>query len=376
MQYKFLLFFLLLFPGMTVAQGLARKAELGIDWVNDKNGVKVVTIYDDHVSDDMGLKPGDIIMEIGGIKVQHMGALMYWFEQTDPGKNVYLTILRDGEKLYVQASKAPKPYEQDVVYDHFEIKEGRIRTLINRPKGVDSAPAILFIQDYTCHSVDMAGRDYYPIKKLAEDFAREGYVFVRVENMGLGDSQTDLHCYQIGYKQEGRVFCEALRYIKSLEYVDLERIIILAHGFGGNQVLQVIPCGKPDYIIFWGLYTRFTNEACLPMRDASYWQEVKRTENLKEWTSLDSRIIFIHPEFDEFDNEGRDALELKQYLEPKKEKPVSYEVFPEASHFFQKVTSMDNPGMTIGSYLNPEFLSLHYHNDIVPYMVDWLEKNE
>jgi hypothetical protein len=89
---------------------------------------------------------------------------------------------------------------------------------------------------------------------------------------------------------------------------------------------------------------------------------------------LNSRILFQHPEFDVFDHEGKDAEMLNKYLN-EEGKNLNYEVFPESSHFFQKVYAMENPTLTLGSYLNPDFFQENFNFEIVPFMVNWLSKS-
>lgn len=340
----------------------------------------MITVYKDHLAENMGLEPGDVILKVGGIKIQHMGALMYWFEKMQFGGNVYFSINRDGQDLLKSAVILARPFEtsrleNEVIYDAFRMESGLIRTIVNRPPGINKGPAILFIQDYTCHSIDMAGRDYHPYLKLADEFVKQGFVFIRVEKLGLGDSKTDIPCFESGYKEEGKVFAAGMKYVKNLDFVEKDKITILAQGFGGNQVLNALEGGHPEAIIFWGFYNDFTNDACIPLRDKKYWKEVEIAKNHKNWNKLNSRVLFQHPEFDVFDNDGKDAESLNEYL-VSKGKNSTYEVLRESSHYFQKVFSKDNPTMTLGSYFNPEFFKENFNYEIVPYMVKWLSENK
>jgi hypothetical protein len=159
----------------------------------------------------MGLQPGDIVTEAGAIKVQHMGALMFWFNKMEIGKKVYFSINRDGHESIKSGVIMPRPYERSTsenedIYDAYNISSGTIRTIVNKPPGLKKGPVILFIQDYTCHSVDMAGREYHPYLILADEFVKQGFVFVRIEKLGLGDSKTELSCYKSGFNEEGKIF--------------------------------------------------------------------------------------------------------------------------------------------------------------------------
>jgi hypothetical protein len=71
--------------------------------------------------------------------------------------------------------------------------------------------------------------------------------------------------------------------VRNLDFVETDRVTILAHGFGGNQVLNAVKGGIPESIIFWGFYNDFTNDACLPLRDKKSWKEVQISKNPKVW---------------------------------------------------------------------------------------------
>jgi hypothetical protein len=187
----------------------------------------------------MGLRPKDIIKKFGAIEVPHMGALLYWLDKKKIGDPFILMVERNGKIELLRGKIQPKPYEagKSVFYDEFKWEDGGIRTIVNRPAIKDKVPAVLFIQDYTCGSIDYAGRSYEIIPRMAAQFAEAGMAFIRVEKPGVGDSQTGESCHQIGFKQEGKMYKQAMKYVRNLDFVDVDKIVVLAQGYGGNQVI-------------------------------------------------------------------------------------------------------------------------------------------
>ncbi len=374
---KLLFLFLFTFPLIIEAQQLQRKIDFGVFGLSlsDGSGIEVLEVLEGHTADQMGIRPGDIIKEFGAIQVPHMGALLFWLNKKKVGDRIMILVERDGKTEYLRGVLSPKPYEESkgIAYDAFTYKDGTIRTIINRPNTTEKVPAVLFIQEYHCSTMDFAGKDYEFIPRIAAQFADAGFAFIRIEKPGVGDSRTEGKCHEIGFKEEGKMYEEAMKYVRKLEGIDKDKISILAHGFGGNQVVNAIKGGMPCSVLLWGYYNRFTSEKCRPLRDDKYWKEAESLQKGKSWSKLESRVLFYHGEFDTEDHDGEDAIKIYEYL-TSKQKDSEFKVYPQANHYFMQVESAITPDMFDGDIPNPEFFRDHYDVELIDTLILWMEE--
>jgi hypothetical protein len=208
---------------------------------------------------------------------------------------------------------------------------------------------------------------------MAAQFAESGLAFIRVEKPGVGDSQVGLRCHEVGFKREGEMFKEAMKYLKDLDFIDQEKIAILAHGYGGNQVINAVKGGMPCGVLFWGYYSIFNNDHCKPLRDDKYWEEAKAAKNHKNWKKLKSRVQFYHGEFDVVDNDGKNAEALNDYLISRNVQS-DYSIYPQSNHYFLQVDSDVTTDMFNGDIPNPEFFRQNYNPELTEKFINWIKE--
>ena len=75
----------------------------------DTSGALVQNVESDGPSGKAGLKNGDIIRKYNGQTVPDAGALTAMVTQTDPGKTVTLSILRNGKPMDIKVTLAERP---------------------------------------------------------------------------------------------------------------------------------------------------------------------------------------------------------------------------------------------------------------------------
>ncbi|HAD34060.1 MAG TPA: hypothetical protein DCF44_06115, partial [Chitinophagaceae bacterium] len=140
------------------------------------------------------------------------------------------------KKLTLKANVVARPYETDdnatVIYDEAIYKGGQLRVIINKPFKENKMPAMLFIPGYTCSSIDELTNDH-PYKRIVDAYVDAGYVTLRIEKSGLGDSKNTPPCESCDLLDEIENFEVGLKKLKSLPYVDTNQIIIFGHSMGG-----------------------------------------------------------------------------------------------------------------------------------------------
>jgi len=232
-----LLFFALISLN-TLAQ-LQRKPLLGarIEYVteNGNSGCKVVQVVRG-TSVALNLQEKDIITKIGEKTFTSADEFISQFLNYEPGKEIQLSVLRGKKKLTLKAKAVARPYETDdnatVIYDEANYKGGQLRVIINKPFKENKMPAMLFIPGYTCSSIDELTSDH-PYKRIVDAYVDAGYVTLRIEKSGLGDSKNTPPCESCDLLDEIENFEVGLKKLKSLPYVDTNQIIIVGHSMGG-----------------------------------------------------------------------------------------------------------------------------------------------
>jgi photosystem II stability/assembly factor-like uncharacterized protein/pimeloyl-ACP methyl ester carboxylesterase len=218
---------------------LQRKPLLGarIEYVteNGNSGCKVVQVVRG-TSVELKLQEKDIITKIGEKTFTSADEFISQFLTYEPGKEVQVSVLRGKKKLTLKAKVVARPYETDdnatVIYDEANYKGGQLRVIINKPFKENKMPAMLFIPGYTCSSIDELTSDH-PYKRIVDAYVDAGYVTLRIEKSGLGDSKNTPPCESCDLLDEIENFEVGLKKLKSLPYVDTNQIIIVGHSMGG-----------------------------------------------------------------------------------------------------------------------------------------------
>ncbi len=203
----------------------------------------------------IGLMPGDRLTVLNGKQIADMPGLLTILADYREGDAVAATVIRDGRKHILEGTFAAREPEthpgSEVIYTSAPFRDGLLRVIINRPPGDEPLPALLFIPGYTCASIANF-RENHPYKRIIDAYVDAGYVTLRIEKSGLGDSWNTPECAATDLLDEIESFEQGLKKLKSLPYVDPSRIIIYGHSMGGvvapaisarNDVAGVIAYG-------------------------------------------------------------------------------------------------------------------------------------
>ena len=232
-------FCFLFIVGLNGYSQLQRKVQFGarIEYSYEKgvSGCKVLQVARG-TSVALQLQEEDLILKIGDSTFTSTDEFIRLFTGYSPGQEVQLTVLRGKKQLVLKAKAVARPYETDdnatVIYDEANYKGGQLRVIINKPFKEAKMPAMLFIPGYTCSSIDELPPSH-PYKRIVDAFVDAGYVTLRIEKSGLGDSKNTPPCESCDLLDEIENFEVGLRKLKSLPYVDTNQIIIVGHSMGG-----------------------------------------------------------------------------------------------------------------------------------------------
>jgi len=76
--------------------------------LKDEHGVEITTVEPDSPADRAGLKPGDVVLEYNGQRVEGTAQFIRFVRETPPGRTVRLTVFRNGSTQTVSATLAER----------------------------------------------------------------------------------------------------------------------------------------------------------------------------------------------------------------------------------------------------------------------------
>jgi photosystem II stability/assembly factor-like uncharacterized protein/dienelactone hydrolase len=252
------LFFSICSLNLLFSQSLQRKVQFGarVEYVteNGTSGCKVKQVARG-TSVALKLQEKDLIVKIGNSTFASTDEFTQQFLTYSANQEVQVTVLRGKKKLILKAKAVARPYETDdnatVIYDEVAYKGGQLRVIINKPFKENKMPAMLFIPGYTCSSIDDLP-NYHPYKRIVDAYVDAGYVTLRVEKSGLGDSKNTPPCESCDLLDEIENFEVGLKKLKSLPYVDPNQIIIVGHSMGGIVAPAISAKNKVAGVVVYG----------------------------------------------------------------------------------------------------------------------------
>jgi len=185
-----------------------------------------------------GFKPDDILVAMDGVKIPGVAWLLGQLGDRRAGDEVGLDFVRDGQTLRAHVTLQEAPRETGVGYDVFynSVSNGpfRQRIIVTRPRYAAARhPAVLLLQGgHTCFPVDSPVGRPTPFVRLAQHLARNGYVTMRVERPGCGDSEGGPF-RDVDFETELSGNLQALRTLKKLDYVNGDNVLIYGFSMGG-----------------------------------------------------------------------------------------------------------------------------------------------
>ncbi|MCD4833088.1 MAG: PDZ domain-containing protein [Bacteroidales bacterium] len=247
------------------SQELKRRAYLGVygteitdsvaDIYNINSGISIDSLKNTKLAKKHKLLPTDIILSINGNDVKTMHDLKHQVSLSSGGDKVNYRIIRKGKIKEITGIYPAFPYEKsethEIIYDNFKFDSGQIRVIVDKPKKQGKLPAILFIQGYTCSSIDNVGNKH-PYIQLVKGLCDKGYVVMRIEKPGIGDCSNISKCNDIGFKTETEAFLKGLQKLKSYDFVDTSQVFIWGHSLGGIVAPIIANQEKVNGVIVYG----------------------------------------------------------------------------------------------------------------------------
>ncbi len=229
-------------PAGTADGGLPRRVRLGVTFAESQSGMVVRAVAPRSAAASAGLREGDVLVAINATPVANADALSNRLQFLRPGEPVTVAIDRSGETVDVQIVPDEAAREGDlqakVEYSAFAGTKGKLRSIWSIPKGASSPrPAVLIVRGVGASPADAPGNN--PFRELAFQLARAGFITVRYDPEGVGDSQ-GLPNAAVDFDAEVADARAALEHLRQDPRVDPARITVIGQGTGGGVAAVLV----------------------------------------------------------------------------------------------------------------------------------------
>lgn len=204
--------------------------------LKEGEGILLPNVLPGQTAEVAGLKNGDILVAIDGKPATSNAVVFQAIAANPSGATLELEYVREGKRAKVKAKLLERPRETsdqyDVEYRHVVSNGKRMRMVVTRPKAEGRYPAMLMIQGLGPSVMDtpLTGSGAY--SKILHAFATDGWVTVRVDKPGVGDSEGGPY-ETVDFDTEMDIYRQALAAAKKLPYVDPDEVFIFGHSMGG-----------------------------------------------------------------------------------------------------------------------------------------------
>jgi uncharacterized protein len=200
------------------------------------NPVTVERVLEGGAGDAAGFQTGDEIVSVDGQPVERVDQFVRAIGRHLAGQAVAVAVRHGGPPEVRTAALKPRPFETspgaEVLYHSVTVRGLGRRTIVTRPHREGRLPAVLLVGGLGCYSLDGTDRTS-GYGRILSAFEEKGFVTMRVEKTGEGDSQgppcTDL---SVTPDVEAEGYLAGLRALKSYDFVDRTRVFVFAHSLG------------------------------------------------------------------------------------------------------------------------------------------------
>jgi pimeloyl-ACP methyl ester carboxylesterase len=213
---------------------LQRKGFFGVISAHADQGLSLTRVVAGSTAASLNLQSGDVLTSVNGLHFTQPAELVGFFRTTHAGDAIEIKFSRGGKASSISGKLTGRPKEEepnlDVIYDQVVSQGKRIRIIVTKPKGEGKFPTVFLIGGIGAYSVD-APFSTMIYGNVLGPIANAGYVTVRVDKPGQGDSEGPLY-KDLGFSEEKDAYLQALRLTKTLPFVDPNRIAIFGHSMG------------------------------------------------------------------------------------------------------------------------------------------------
>lgn len=227
-------------PSPDTVGGLRRAPSLGVALDTSTGRVTITAVGPGSAAERMGLRPQDVIESADQKTIGDAVSFRDTLARKRAGDPLTVAARRGSDTLMLAGTLAAPPLEHqadyEIEYGHVAVDGAKRRVIVTRPRIAGKHPAVLLIGGIGCYSLDGLLRPNElrePYAKVLDGLTRAGYVTMRVEKTGIGDSE-GVPCAdpRADFDAEVRGFRAGLQHLESMEAVDRRQVFIFAHSIG------------------------------------------------------------------------------------------------------------------------------------------------
>jgi len=211
-------------------------------------GVLVVGLLPDGPARDAGLRVDDVLVSLGGQPIADNVAFVTMVGRLRAGDRVPVQYVRAGEARTAELVMKPRPLESaadvDTRYAAIRVDGHWRRTIVTAPRAGGRHPAVLFLTGIGCfsqESLQVSSTD----TKLLYGLTRAGFITMRVEKSGIGDSEgPSCKDPRVDFEAEMRGYSEGLKALRADPGVDPGKVFVMGLSVGGVEA-PIVARGVP-----------------------------------------------------------------------------------------------------------------------------------
>jgi len=182
------------------------------------------------------VRVGDRIVALAGAAVLGGVHCQGLVNRLSSGQAIEVEVVRrDGrERLsgLVRAWPTERFDGSTLILDHVGPPGRRQRVFLTRPNTAGPHPAVMMIRGVGCRSCEFPLHPEEPLRLLIDAWSRAGFCTLRVEKLGIGDSEGP-PCRDTSFSSELAGSRAGLDLLRSADFVDSRRIALFGHCVGG-----------------------------------------------------------------------------------------------------------------------------------------------
>ncbi len=221
---------------------LAQKSFLGIRPVEttQKQLVVIQTVFPNSTASALQIKVNDILLSLNEKKIDDFTSLLALLRTHKVGDNLKLVVKRKDQQVTLKGKMIGRPREKSEIakvdYSEVHWNNQRMRSITYTPNDIveqnSKAPAIFYVQGYTCDSMEYGMTPNATPLQLINQFVSAGFIVHRVEKLSVGESQGSLKCSEIDFTTEVSAFTASLKKLKQHDLVNKKQVYLWGHSLG------------------------------------------------------------------------------------------------------------------------------------------------
>jgi len=305
-----------------------------------------------------GLRMNDVVVSMDGETIANTDHFLALLRKHNGGDKIKIEYYRESKLKEAIVALLPKPMETsndyDIIYSSVLSGSNRLRTIITKPRNGTIYPAVLLIAGVGCYSIDnISNPDILSMKMWVDSLTRNGFVTMRVEKTGMGDSK-GLPCSECDFATEKQGFLDGLKQLKSLPYVDKENTFIAGFSIGGVIAPLIAQQESVKGIIVYGTAGR-------------NWLEYELENSFRQCMlagmPADSLGQYMRAEYTRLYSMLMEKKMPQQIIREHPETEPNFFKYPMRIEYFQQVADINIPGLWMNT--RAMVLAMHGSSDFI-----------